>query len=583
MRDVTVRGRCFLAAGAAAIICGIQIGERDFVRIGLLAMLIPTLAWLVLRRTERKVWVRRNVSAIQVEAGETAEVEVEIGNAGRRTGTLLLEEELSPALGPPARFVVEPMPGGATTRRSYQIHTESRGRYPVGPMHVRVGDPLGMVDFDQAIPSTTSILVTPRTEPLPRIPLIGRWAGAGDNRTRDLLGGGSPDVTIREYRLGDDLRRIHWPTSARTGELMVRREEQQWQSRCTLLIDNRRIAHRGYGPKSSMERAVSVTASIMRNLVAQDFEVRLVSATGRSSSHGWHQGSAGGVNLPEQLERLALMTMTRHETALHRMDRGHRPRRDAARSVRPPQRLRSRTCCPAWRPRATRRTPWCWTSTRGTTRTTVPNRRRPPPCAAAAGRPPPWSGTAPWRPVDGAGPMTVEAPPGTRPTDHDLRGAGGVAPRPPLLALVTGWVAAFAWTGMVERPAHLLDPEPDGRDGDGRWPAAVRAVSTPTGGRVSPYVVAARAGTGRAARAQPDLRRARVLPRSGADRGLAAAALLRDRQRRRDPERLRGAGRGQPDPHPRVPDALRAGRAVRDRRARLRADAARRWSPSPCW
>ncbi|MET0838806.1 MAG: DUF58 domain-containing protein, partial [Marmoricola sp.] len=125
-------------------------------------------------------------------------------------------------------------------------------------------------------------------------------------------GGGSPDVTIREYRLGDDLRRIHWPTTARVGELMVRREEQQWQSRCTLLIDNRRISHRGYGATSSMERAVSVTASIMRYLVAQDFEVRLVSATGRSSSHGWHQG-ARAVNLPEQLERLALMSMTRHE------------------------------------------------------------------------------------------------------------------------------------------------------------------------------------------------------------------------------------------------------------------------------
>ena len=312
MRDLTVRGRCFLAAGAAAIICGIQIGERDFVRIGLLAMLIPTLAWLLLRRTERNVWVRRNVSALQVEAGETAQVEVEIGNAGRRTGTLFLEEDLAPALGPSPRFVVEPMPPGGLTRHSYAIHTESRGRYPVGPMHVRVGDPLGMVDLDQALPSTATILVTPRTEPLPRIQLTGRWAGAGDNRTRDLLGGGSPDVTIREYRLGDDLRRIHWPTSARAGELMVRREEQQWQSRCTLLIDNRRISHRGYGPKSSMERAVSVTASIMRNLVAQDFEVRLVSATGRSSSHGWHQGSRA-VNLPEQLERLALMSMSRHE------------------------------------------------------------------------------------------------------------------------------------------------------------------------------------------------------------------------------------------------------------------------------
>jgi uncharacterized protein (DUF58 family) len=312
VRDVTVRGRCFLAAGLAAIICGIQIGERDFVRIGLLAMLIPTLAWLVLRRTEREVWIRRDVSALQVEAGDTMQVEVEIGNAGRRTGTLLLEEELSAALGPPPRFVVEPLAAGTTTSRTYQIVAESRGRYPVGPMHVRVGDPLGMVDFDKALPSTATILVTPRTEPIPRIPLVGRWAGAGDNRTRDLLGGGSPDVTIREYRLGDDLRRIHWPTSARAGELMVRREEQQWQSRCTLLIDNRRISHRGYGAASSMERAVSVTASIMRNLVAQDFEVRLVSAMGESSAHGWHQGSRG-VNLPEQLERLALMSMTRHE------------------------------------------------------------------------------------------------------------------------------------------------------------------------------------------------------------------------------------------------------------------------------
>ena len=191
MRNLTIRGRCFLAAGAAAIICGIQIGERDFVRIGVLAMVIPVVAWLLLRRTERNVWIRRNVSAIQVEAGEVAHVTVEIGNAGKRTGTLLLEEEISPVLGPSPRFVVEPLGGGDSTFQHYQIHTENRGRYPVGPMHVRVGDPLGMVDIDQVLPSSATILVTPRTEPLPQIPLTGRWAGAGDNRTRDLLGGGN--------------------------------------------------------------------------------------------------------------------------------------------------------------------------------------------------------------------------------------------------------------------------------------------------------------------------------------------------------------------------------------------------------
>ncbi len=310
MRNLTVRGRCFLAAGVAAVICGIQIGERDFVRIGLLAALVPLLTWLVLRGTEREVWVRRTMSSLQVEAGEAAQVEVQVGNAGRRTGLLLMEKQVPPALGKAQRFVVDPLEHGEVTTLRYLARTEHRGRYPLGPMHVRVADPIGMLDLCQTIPSTSTVLVTPRTETLPHIPLTGRWAGAGDNRTRDLLGGGSPDVTIREYRLGDDLRRIHWPTSARVNELMVRREEQQWQSRCTLLIDNRRGSHRGYGVGSSMETAVRAAASIMRNLVALDFEVRLVSATGRSSSHGWHQG-ARGVTLPEQMERLALMGMTR--------------------------------------------------------------------------------------------------------------------------------------------------------------------------------------------------------------------------------------------------------------------------------
>ena len=87
MRDLTVRGRCFLAAGAAAVICGVQIGERDFVRIGLVAALVPVLAWLVMRRAPRQVWVRRDLSAVQVEAGDSAEVACWTGTS-RRTGRI---------------------------------------------------------------------------------------------------------------------------------------------------------------------------------------------------------------------------------------------------------------------------------------------------------------------------------------------------------------------------------------------------------------------------------------------------------------------------------------------------------------
>ena len=149
MRDLTVRGRCFLAAGAAAIISGIQIGERDFVQIGLLAALVPVLAWLLLRRPRRDLAVHRDVSDLQVEAGETAQVEVQVSNSGRRISMLLLEEELPAALGESKKFVVSPMRPGRTTTLQYLVKTEHRGRYPLGPMHVRVADPIGMVDLDQ--------------------------------------------------------------------------------------------------------------------------------------------------------------------------------------------------------------------------------------------------------------------------------------------------------------------------------------------------------------------------------------------------------------------------------------------------
>ncbi len=86
--------------------------------------------------------------------------------------------------------------------------------------------------------------------------------------------------------------------------------------------------------------------------------------------------------------------------------------------------------------------------------------------------------------------MTVEAPPApARPTTTSVAQEAW-RPGPPLLALVTGWVAAFAWTGMVEDPLTFLIPSLMVGTVMSLAGSLVRAVSTPTGGRVSPYVVA---------------------------------------------------------------------------------------------
>jgi hypothetical protein len=143
------------------------------------------------------------------------------------------------------------------------------------------------------------------------IPLGGAWTGSGDNRPRAFATGSAEDVTVREYRRGDDLRRVHWRSSARVGELMVRREEQPWQSRATLFLDNRLGAHRGQGIASSLEAAVNAAASIAVHLSHRGFTVRLVTAAGEDLTHAWHSRDPE-LNAGSLLESLAVLKPTTH-------------------------------------------------------------------------------------------------------------------------------------------------------------------------------------------------------------------------------------------------------------------------------
>jgi uncharacterized protein (DUF58 family) len=89
---------------------------------------------------------------------------------------------------------------------------------------------------------------------------------------------------------------------------MVRREEQPWQSRATVLVDNRRHAHRGAGPASSLEYAVTAAASIGMHLTQRGFRVRLVTADGGASSHVWHEHGALDAEASALLESLAVLS-----------------------------------------------------------------------------------------------------------------------------------------------------------------------------------------------------------------------------------------------------------------------------------
>ena len=312
--SLTSRGRALVAAGATSAACGLVFGMDDLIRVGVLLIVLPLVAaGTTARGREHRLGLSRLVAPRRVPAGHAALVRLTLTNDGNgATGLLLLEEEVPAELGASPQFVVDRMGQGRRRTVEYTVDTEQRGRFQLGPVAVGLTDPFGLVRLRRTFSSTASLVVTPRVVDLPAIPVGGGWTGSGDNRPRAFAGGSAEDVTVRDYRLGDELRRIHWRATAHAGQLMVRREEQPWQSRATLLLDNRAPAHAGEGADSSMEYAVSAAASIASHLVSRGFRVRLVTATGAGGDLGWHEaGTHADVGpLLEQLAVLAAVPRT---------------------------------------------------------------------------------------------------------------------------------------------------------------------------------------------------------------------------------------------------------------------------------
>jgi uncharacterized protein (DUF58 family) len=281
LRGLTTRGRSFLAAAAAAGISAIILGERDLLRVAVLLAILPLLAAGYVGRSRYKLACTRSLEPGRAPVGSSARIILRLQNMSRLpTGTLLLEDRLPYALGSRPRVVLERLGAHQASSVAYTVRADVRGRYPIGPLVVRLTDPFGLCELTRSFPSVDSLTVIPQVVPLPAVRLGGEYLGTGDSRARSVAVHGEDDAATREYRRGDDLRRVHWRSTARTGGLMVRREEQPWESRATVVLDTRVFAHRGEGPTASFEWAVSATASIAMHLRAAGYKLRLVTGSG---------------------------------------------------------------------------------------------------------------------------------------------------------------------------------------------------------------------------------------------------------------------------------------------------------------
>src|SRR4051794_7171364 len=285
-----MRGRSFLAAGLTAVLCALVLDQRDLLRVGILLVALPVGALVATSRYRYRLALKRTISPARVVAGTTARVRLELENLTRLSTRVLLAEDRVPyALGPSPRFVLARLPGGRRAAVTYTLRSELRGRYALGPLRLRLTDPFGLCEVARSFTGVDQLVVVPRAYPLGGVGGAGQWSGTGDSLTRNAAASGEDDITTREYRYGDDLRRVHWRSTAHRGELMVRRDEQPRQMRATVLLDTRTVGHRGDGPGSSFEWAVSAAASVAVHLAAQRYGLRLLLD---DSSPGWTTASS---------------------------------------------------------------------------------------------------------------------------------------------------------------------------------------------------------------------------------------------------------------------------------------------------
>jgi uncharacterized protein (DUF58 family) len=284
---LTARGWSFLAAGGAAVLGGLAIPEPDLVRLGTLLVVLPVVSALTAGRPRYRLACTRRLDPLRVPAGQPTTVTVRVGNVSRvHTGVLLAEDVTPDLLGARPRLVLDEIEPGGHRELSYQIRSDTRGKFPVGPLRVRVADTFGMVEMRTSLAATSTLVVTPKIVPLPGTAAPGSWLGQGDGGMRTISAVGADDAAPRTYQDGDSLHRVHWKSTARYGQLMVRREEHQWRNSASVFLDTRRCAHSGRGAASSFEFAVSAAASIGAHLSGEGFTARLITEAGEIATRG---------------------------------------------------------------------------------------------------------------------------------------------------------------------------------------------------------------------------------------------------------------------------------------------------------
>jgi uncharacterized protein (DUF58 family) len=223
----------------------------------------------------------------RVQEGDRLDVELKL-TARRRITTFVLEEQVPERLGRRVRVPVTRLSSGGEVRHTYGLRASRRGVYQVGPLVAIAGDPLGLTQRETIVAEPFELLVHPRIELVSDRPLTRQFE---DPPIRPPVSKPWPSglefYGMREYVRGDDLRRIVWRASARTGKIMVREAEQGITDHVTIILDTDRGSHSqdGEGLSESFEMGVRAAASLGVRHLREGYEVKVEANGGGLTRH----------------------------------------------------------------------------------------------------------------------------------------------------------------------------------------------------------------------------------------------------------------------------------------------------------
>ncbi|MCA1692073.1 MAG: DUF58 domain-containing protein [Acidimicrobiales bacterium] len=306
---LTRRGWALVSGSLALAALGRVLGvlELFVLAAGGLGLVGVAVVTVLLRRRTELEGTRRLVPA-RVHAGNDSRVELIVANRGSRTSPVVTMRDSvvqvraigggTPSPPRQARFHVAPLAPGQSNRAAYRLGAERRGLFRVGPLETVIGEPFGLVSTTTLAAPETELTVYPRVDLVTPPPMTTGHDPRSGGGHPTFLGSGDEFYGLREYEVGDDLRRVHWPSTARQDDLMIRQHEVPWQGRATVLLDVRAAVH----TDASLEDAVSAAASLVNASWKRDSEVRLLTTDGLDSGFG-----SGPAHLSAVMEHLAVL------------------------------------------------------------------------------------------------------------------------------------------------------------------------------------------------------------------------------------------------------------------------------------